>query len=243
LDIYDGFKGWTWDCNRTNPCECWGGGQVAPIYCDGHIKDIKLNYFYPLTGSIASSIGDLSELSGFNAAEMGISGTIPAEMIKLKKLTSLNLISNSLEGVVPALPFSQYTDGCTLAVQSGKGFDCPLPPGASTCNTPGPPGPLNCTPTPAPTPGPVMYSCNAATGNCAEDPHGTQSPGECIATCKCVTPHNCGQHNNTIACNNPVTGCNVCAVCCKPWLTVQASCDGCFEAPVPNGCGGKPKPS
>jgi hypothetical protein len=29
-------------------------------------------------------------------------------------------------------------------------------------------------------------------------------------------------------------------MCCKLWLTTeQASCDGCFDAPVPNGCGGK----
>jgi hypothetical protein len=85
----------------------------------------------------------------------------------------------------------------------------------------------------------ALYSCNSATGQCALDPKGSQSADDCIAGCKCATPHNCGTHNNTIACNQPITGCNVCDMCCKPWLTVQASCDGCFEAPVPNGCGGK----
>jgi hypothetical protein len=36
--------------------------------------------------------------------------------------------------------------------------------------------------TPAPTP--IMYSCNTASGSCVADPHGSLSPGQCIATCK-----------------------------------------------------------
>jgi hypothetical protein len=83
-----------------------------------------------------------------------------------------------------------------------------------------------------------MYSCNTTAGQCAPDPEGSLSPGECIATCKCVVPHNCGQLNGTTLCNTTISGCNVCDQCCKPWITVQASCDGCFAAPVPNGCGG-----
>ena len=55
----------------------------------------------------------------------------------------------------------------------------------------------------------VMYSCNATTGQCALDPRGTQAPGECIATCKCITPNNCGQLNGTAACGRVLTGCNV----------------------------------
>jgi hypothetical protein len=51
-------------------------------------------------------------------------------------------------------------------------------------------------------------------------------------------PHNCGQRNNSVACGAAIKGCNVCDACCKPWITVQASCDGCFDAPAPNGCGG-----
>jgi hypothetical protein len=55
---------------------------------------------------------------------------------------------------------------------------CPVPP------TPVPPTPAPPTPVP-PTPKPVMYSCNATTGQCAQDAHGTQAPGDCIATCTC----------------------------------------------------------
>ena len=94
--------------------------------------------------------------------------------------------------------------------------------------------------TPPPAPTPVMYSCNASTGYCAADPRGSLSPGECITNCKCITQHNCGQLNGTVACGADITKCNVCDTCCKPWLTVQASCDGCFAAPVPNGCSGVP---
>jgi hypothetical protein len=69
------------------------------------------------------------------------------------------------------------------------------------------------------------------------DPAGSLSPGECIAACKCVTPHNCGQLNNTASCGAIVTGCNVCDKCCQPWID-QASCDGCVATPAPSGCGG-----
>jgi hypothetical protein len=109
----------------------------------------------------------------------------------------------------------------------------------ATCELPTPaPTPVP-TPVPTPAPTPVMYSCNTATGQCAPDPLGSQSPGGCIASCKCVTPHNCGQLNGTAACGEVITTCDVCGVCCNPWITVQASCDGCFAAAVPNGCGGK----
>jgi hypothetical protein len=82
-----------------------------------------------------------------------------------------------------------------------------------------------------------MYSCNATTGQCAEDPSGSLPPGPCIAACKCIMPHNCGQLNGTMACGKPVGGCNVCGTCCQPFLTKQSSCDACFSDP--SGCGGK----
>ena len=81
--------------------------------------------------------------------------------------------------------------------------------------------PTVCAPTPAP-----MFSCNATVGRCVADSHGSQKPADCIDTCKCVTPHNCGQRNNTVACGVVVPGCNVCGMCCKPWIFQQDSCDG-----------------
>jgi hypothetical protein len=76
----------------------------------------------------------------------------------------------------------------------------------------------------------VMYSCNTTTGQCAEDPKGTQAPGECIATCKCVVPNNCGQLNCTTLCNAPVSGCNACYQCCLPFNNTQHHCDECVAA-------------
>ena len=65
-----------------------------------------------------------------------------------------------------------------------------------------------------------MYSrCNA--GQCVLDPHsGTQSTGkQCIATCTCVVPHNCGQLLVDGAVCSGVQhtihpGCSVCDKCC-----------------------------
>ena len=87
-------------------------------------------------------------------------------------------------------------------------------------------------------PPPTCYSCDSSVGKCAADRAGSQTPGSCIATCKCITPHNCGQLNGTTLCNTAISGCNVCDKCCQTFITVQASCDGCFAAPAPNGCGG-----
>jgi hypothetical protein len=55
-----------------------------------------------------------------------------------------------------------------------------------SCTLPPTPVPTPTVPTPAPAP--VMYSCNATVGQCKLDPKGSQSPGECIATCTSPTP-------------------------------------------------------
>jgi hypothetical protein len=52
---------------------------------------------------------------------------------------------------------------------------------------PAPPTPPTPAP-PVPTPSAMLYSCNTTSGRCAEDPKGTQSPGDCIATCKVHPP-------------------------------------------------------
>ena len=84
-----------------------------------------------------------------------------------------------------------------------------------------------------------MYSCDTSSGNCKVDPQGTQTAQACIASCTCVTPHNCGQISGTVACESVLQKCNVCDACCRSYLTTQASCDGCFNTKPPYGCGGK----
>jgi hypothetical protein len=91
------------------------------------------------------------------------------------------------------------TDCCTVPA--------PTPPSPTPAPTPVPtPTPVPPTPTPTPVqptparpadilpavptpvPTPAMYSCNATAGQCVldPDPEGSLSPGECIASCKCV---------------------------------------------------------
>ena len=187
------------------------------------------------TGTFPSGLSQLTALQTLTVTSVNM--TIPSELSKLVKLTSLSLVPplppshgwtgtlpssmsqltalqtievwGNLSGLLPALPFDTMSSCNFNDFDQPRGsvvFTCPLPPGAEKCNS----GGLTCTPAPTPPPSPlVMYSCNAATGQCAEDPKGTQSPGECISTCKCVTPHNCGQLNGTVACNKVITGCNL----------------------------------
>ena len=91
-------------------------------------------------------------------------------------------------------------------------------------------------------PPPTCYSCDSSVWKCTPNRAGSQALSDCYDKCQCVTPHNCGQLNGTVACGAAITGCSVCGMCCKPYITEQASCDGCFAAPAPNGCGNQTNP-
>jgi hypothetical protein len=95
-------------------------------------------------GTLPIEIADLSNLESleFNGGGFfgGLTGPIPSEIAKLGKLTDVQLRSNSLTGLVPALPFAQYTDACVLAAGSkyctaGNQFSCPLPASAQQCKS------------------------------------------------------------------------------------------------------------
>jgi hypothetical protein len=63
-----------------------------------------------MSGTIPSSIGELTELAymmGLIGNEL--TGRIPSKLAKLKKLTDPYLYENKLTGIVPPLPFEQYT--------------------------------------------------------------------------------------------------------------------------------------
>jgi hypothetical protein len=77
-------------------------------------------------------------------------GTIPSSLAKLSKMTELTLFWNRLTGLLPSLPFAQYTYAesyygqCALALPSGQfactepncnHFKCPLPAGSEQCKT------------------------------------------------------------------------------------------------------------
>ena len=226
-----------------DPCACYSRGAMgstSQVKCGAngqHITTISFQSTYGPTGVIPAALEQLPELVELTLQPTegtgGYNGTIPAFLGKLTKLKTLQLGYNQLRGLIPHdLPFSTYSQyKCNLGQQRGatgpQHYDEPIPAGAvKYCGVA------------APAPTPVMYSCNAATGQCAQDPMGSQSAESCIAGCHCVTPHNCGQLNNTIACNKPVIRCNVCDACCQTYISIQASCDGCFAAPAgPFGCG------
>jgi hypothetical protein len=256
IEFFDATGGMRWNrCNdsRLDPCSCPNGGAGCGYGNNdngdrvNHITQLMLSE-NNLEGSIPESFSKLTVLRTLYLDNNGLWGSIPASLAELTALTSLTLYMNNLTGRIPALPFNQYTQYCCLGgdipqVSDSNHFACPLPADIGHCSCKGGAGcdygcNVTCTaPTPAPTP--TMFSCDQTTGRCVPDPHGTQAPGDCISTCQCVTSHNCGQLNGTASCGAVLAGCNVCDMCCKPWITVQASCDGCFAAPVPNGCGGK----
>jgi hypothetical protein len=91
------------------------------------------------------------ELLGFQGANIrvgrdkpSLSGTIPSGIADLKALTALELSGNKFTGVVPALPFAQYTLWCCLQHLTRDGYSptnayaCPLPPHSRLCKR-GPP--------------------------------------------------------------------------------------------------------
>ena len=57
-------------------------------------------------------------------------GSIPEALGDLEQLVFLNLGHNRLTGVVPSLPFKNYTNGCSLQdlTSPSNHYTCPLPP-------------------------------------------------------------------------------------------------------------------
>jgi hypothetical protein len=115
-DLYDATNGSKWSsCSdaRSDPCACGGVGCTA-----GHITYMVL-------------------------ATNNLRGTIPSSLAKLSKMTTLTLNNNRLTGLVPSLPFAQYTDRyggeCVLDNPTGctepncNHFKCPLPAGSEQC--------------------------------------------------------------------------------------------------------------
>jgi hypothetical protein len=62
-----------------------------------------------------------------------LTGTIPNGIADLDALTGLEFQNNRLTGVVPNLPFQNYTAHCGLTMGGTNMFTCPLPPGARRC--------------------------------------------------------------------------------------------------------------
>jgi hypothetical protein len=89
-----------------------------------------------MSGSIPEALGDLEQLAFLSLYDnLQIKGSIPARLGDLKQLTTLELHRNRLTGVVPSLPFNQYTkSNCYLQAPTSptNNFTCPLPPVSSS---------------------------------------------------------------------------------------------------------------
>ena len=141
LEFFDATGGSKWTAcsgNRRNPCDCGCGcssdGTQITFLSLGEVG---------LHGTIPDSIGNMTALTEIVlTGNPLLTGTIPASIGKLKKLANVRLFNNSLGGIVPPLPFAQYTSDCSM---HGNKFSCPLPADAALCHDDGPMVCTNCT--------------------------------------------------------------------------------------------------
>ena len=123
--LYDSTKGEQWaNCSalRLDPCSCKYGppnNMYEGVTCDH----------------------DRHNIIGIFLATNRLAGSLPRELSQLSKLQFLRVGYNHLTGIVPSLPFHQYTGGCELidhhaGSTGGNQYACPLPPNAATCKQP-----------------------------------------------------------------------------------------------------------
>jgi predicted outer membrane repeat protein len=80
----------------------------------------------------------------------------------------------------------------------------------------------------------ARYLCNTATHTCVQESVGTTF-SVCNASCSCVTPPNCGIHNDTTVCSHAFQGCDVCTRCCKSYIKNDNDCSGCVDTECKDG--------
>ena len=79
--------------------------------------------------------------SNRNLGRNNLKGTIPSSLASLTQLTYIDLSDNALTGLVPPLPFKQYSNYCYLDAPDHcvepncNHFKCPLPAGHLQCKT------------------------------------------------------------------------------------------------------------
>jgi hypothetical protein len=90
-----------------------------------------------LKGTIPSSLASLTRLVNLGVSDNNLNGTIPSSLASLR-LDYLRLDNNALTGLVPPLPFKQYSVGCYLdnpgcTEPNCNHFKCHLPAGNEQC--------------------------------------------------------------------------------------------------------------
>jgi hypothetical protein len=107
---------------------------------DGDITEMRLDN-NNLKGTIPSGLGSMTKLTTkLSLSRNNLKGTIPSSLASLTELSSISLSKNALTGLVPPLPFKQYSGGhCALddpgycTEPNCNHFKCPLPAGSEQC--------------------------------------------------------------------------------------------------------------
>ncbi len=107
VDLYNATDGAHWtnndgwkNYNTTDPCESsWYG--VTCTSANDHVIRLELRS-NNLTGTIAASIGNLTQLQDLDLYKNNLTGNIPASLGNLQQLQLLFLSSNNLYGPIPA---------------------------------------------------------------------------------------------------------------------------------------------
>jgi Leucine rich repeat/Secretion system C-terminal sorting domain len=100
VDLYNGTNGASWTDHTnwlTAPVSTWFGITVSA----GRVKEINL-VANNLTGTLNTSIGNLSELDSLTLIGNYIGGSLPSSLGNLSKLVWLDLTYNSFTGTIPA---------------------------------------------------------------------------------------------------------------------------------------------
>ncbi len=125
LDLYNSAGGVSWS-NTTGNNKPWAGASGTEcnwfgVTCTGtpgneRVSALRLN-FNNLTGTVPSSLGDLSELTSLNLFQNALTGPIPP-MAGLTKLVTVSLGQNQLSGPIP--PLAGLTQLESFEVRGGK---------------------------------------------------------------------------------------------------------------------------
>ncbi len=111
LDLYNKLQGTSWrsstNWSGSSGSECtWSGVQCNSDETSVIGLDLRSNQ---LSGTIPSSLANLSNLEDLNLSGNQLTGTIPAFLSSLAKLRRFDLSSNHLTGVLPTLFGSRAT--------------------------------------------------------------------------------------------------------------------------------------
>jgi Leucine-rich repeat (LRR) protein len=108
VDLYNSTHGpaWTKHTNwlTTQPVTTWYG---IYSYGLGRVNIIALNE-NNLSGSLPASIGNLSDLGGFEAMDNNLTGSLPASMTNFANVANIDLQYNQLSGPIPNFSIQDF---------------------------------------------------------------------------------------------------------------------------------------